>query len=94
MIAAVARANEILKGDGSAGVHLLIAGSGDQVEVLRHEAHRTQTGGVDCHPCWKTTCARQDRACLMRVKPDAVLSSCAHSLERGAKRREMSRNAQ
>jgi len=57
-------------------------------------AHRMQTGGVDCHPCWKTMCARQDRACLMRVKPGAVLSSCAHSLERGAKRREMSRNAQ
>ncbi|MCY3023727.1 MAG: glycosyltransferase family 9 protein [Planctomycetota bacterium] len=50
-------------------------------------AHRMQTGGVDCHPCWKTTCARQDRACLTWVKPEAVLASCAHSLTRGAKRR-------
>jgi len=40
MVAAVARANEILKGAGSAGVHLLIAGSGDQEEALRHEARR------------------------------------------------------
>ena len=44
--------------------------------------HRVQTGGVDCHPCWKTTCARVDRACLTWVKPETVLTSCAHSLER------------
>jgi heptosyltransferase I len=44
--------------------------------------HRMQTGGVDCHPCWQTTCARKDRACLIWVKPETVLTSCAHSLER------------
>jgi lipopolysaccharide heptosyltransferase I len=44
--------------------------------------HRVQTGGVDCHPCWKTTCFRVDRACLIWVKPEAVLTSCEHSLDR------------
>lgn len=44
--------------------------------------HRVQTGGVDCHPCWKTTCARIDRACLIWVKPETVLTSCAHVLDR------------
>ena len=44
--------------------------------------HRVQTGGVDCHPCWKKTCHRVDRACLTWVKPEAVLTSCGHSLER------------
>lgn len=57
-------------------------------------AHRMRTGGVDCHPCWKTTCARGDRACLALVKPEQVLESCAHSLARGAKRREMIRDMQ
>ena len=45
-------------------------------------AHRMQTGGVDCHPCWKTSCARKDMACLMWVKPEVVLQSCEHSLRR------------
>jgi ADP-heptose:LPS heptosyltransferase len=53
-------------------------------------AHRMQTGGVDCHPCWKKTCARHDRVCLTWVKPEKVLESCAHSLARGAKRRASS----
>ncbi len=44
--------------------------------------HRVQTGGVDCHPCWKTTCERHDRACLTWVKPSAVLESCEHILAR------------
>ncbi len=44
--------------------------------------HRIQTGGVDCHPCWKTTCERTDRACLTWVKPEVVLTSCDHSLRR------------
>ncbi len=44
--------------------------------------HRVQTGGVDCHPCWKTTCFRNDRACLTWVKPETVLTSCVHVLER------------
>lgn len=44
--------------------------------------HRIQTGGVDCHPCWKTTCERVDRACLTWVKPEVVLVSCEHSLRR------------
>ena len=51
-------------------------------------AHRMQTGPVECHPCWKTTCERGDRACLVRVLPEAVLTSCAHSLERLARRRD------
>ena len=49
-------------------------------------AHRMQTGGVDCHPCWKTSCARKDLACLLQVQPDAVLRSCEHSLERRQRR--------
>lgn len=44
--------------------------------------HRVQTGGVDCHPCWKTTCERQDRACLIWVKPEDILTSCKHVLDR------------
>jgi lipopolysaccharide heptosyltransferase I len=44
--------------------------------------HRMQTGGVDCHPCWKTTCERKDRACLTWVTPETVLTSCAHVLKR------------
>lgn len=44
--------------------------------------HRVQTGGVDCHPCWKTTCDRVDRACLTWVKPTDVLTSCIHVLDR------------
>src|SRR5207302_158304 len=47
--------------------------------------HRIQTGGVECHPCWKTTCERQDRACLTWVKPETVLVSCEHSLRRRAR---------
>ncbi len=50
--------------------------------------HRIQTGGVECHPCWKTTCERKDRACLVWVKPETVLTSCAHSLERRRRRLE------
>ncbi|MFH0937907.1 MAG: glycosyltransferase family 9 protein [Planctomycetota bacterium] len=44
--------------------------------------HRMQTGGVDCHPCWKTSCARKDLACLTMIEPETVLNSCAHSLKR------------
>ncbi len=44
--------------------------------------HRVQTGGVDCHPCWKTTCERIDRACLTWVKSETVLTSCIHLLDR------------
>ena len=47
--------------------------------------HRIQTGGVECHPCWKTSCERQDRACLTWVKPETVLVSCEHSLRRRAR---------
>jgi ADP-heptose:LPS heptosyltransferase len=50
--------------------------------------HRMQTGGVDCHPCWKTSCHRKDLACLMMVKPDTVLTSCTHSLKRRRSRRQ------
>jgi lipopolysaccharide heptosyltransferase I len=55
--------------------------------------HRMQTGGVDCHPCWKRTCARKDRACLTQVSVEAVLRSCTHCLDRYAKRRERARTA-
>ena len=48
--------------------------------------HRVQTGNVDCHPCWKTTCERQDRACLTWVKPETVLISCNHVLDRIGRR--------
>lgn len=48
--------------------------------------HRMQTGGVDCHPCWKTSCERKDLACLMWVKPEVVLTSCDHSLQRRKKK--------
>jgi len=44
--------------------------------------NRIQTGGVDCHPCWKTTCERQDRACLVWVKPETVLNSCTSILRK------------
>jgi len=52
--------------------------------------HRMQTGGVDCHPCWKTSCARKDLACLNMVKPETVLNSCAHSLKRRQRNHESS----
>lgn len=48
--------------------------------------HHIQTGGVDCHPCWKTTCERQDRACLTWVKPESVLESCSRTLDKLRKR--------
>lgn len=38
MLAAVARANETLKGRRQAGVHLALAGTGDQEEALRRQA--------------------------------------------------------
>jgi lipopolysaccharide heptosyltransferase I len=47
--------------------------------------HRIQTGGVECHPCWKTSCERKDLACLIWVKPETVLTSCLHSLQRRKK---------
>ena len=48
--------------------------------------HRVQTGNVDCHPCWKTTCFRHDRACLTWVKPEVVTTSCVHVLDRVGKK--------
>lgn len=42
--------------------------------------HRIQSGGPDCQPCWKTTCARQDLACLMWVAPEKVIESCGRLL--------------
>ena len=81
-------------GNDSGPVHLAVALGVRSVAVfgasdpLRNgpygSRHRILTGGVDCHPCWKTTCERpnKDRACLMLVKPETVLSSCTHSLER------------
>lgn len=38
--------------------------------------HRIQAGGPECQPCWKTSCARQDLACLTWVTPEKVLESC------------------
>lgn len=91
-------------GNDSGPLHLAVALGVNSVAIfgatdpLRNgpygAMHRMQTGGVDCHPCWKTTCARHDRACLIWVKPEKVLESCAHSLERRAKKRELSRNPQ
>lgn len=91
-LAALTQRAALFVGNDTGPLHLAVALKVHTVAIfgatdpLRNGAygsgHRVQTGGVDCHPCWKTTCARIDRACLTWVKPEAVLTSCAHSLER------------
>lgn len=91
-LAALTERAALFVGNDTGPLHLAVALKVHTVAIfgatdpLRNGAygsgHRVQTGGVDCHPCWKTTCARQDRACLIWVKPEAVLTSCGHSLER------------
>ncbi|MGD0090641.1 MAG: glycosyltransferase family 9 protein [Planctomycetota bacterium] len=96
-LAALIKQAVLFVGNDSGPLHLAVALNVNSVAVFGATdpfrngpygpAHRMQTGGVDCHPCWKTTCARKDRACLTRAMPEKVLESCAHSLKRWSKRR-------
>jgi len=45
-------------------------------------SNRIEAGGPECQPCWKTTCARKDLACLMWVQAARVISACEDLLER------------
>jgi len=101
-LAALTEKAVLFVGNDTGPLHLAVALNVNSVAIfgasdpLRNgpygAGHRMQTGGVECHPCWKTTCERKDLACLMWVKPEAVLTSCAHSLER-RKRRGKGRDA-
>lgn len=91
-LAALTQQSVLFVGNDTGPLHLAVAFNVRSVAVfgatdpLRNgpygSMHRMQTGGVDCHPCWKTTCERKDRACLIWVTPDAVLTSCAHVLKK------------
>jgi ADP-heptose:LPS heptosyltransferase len=91
-LAALTTQAQLFVGNDTGPLHLAVALKVCTVAVfgatdpLRNGAygsgHRVQTGNVDCHPCWKTTCERQDRACLTWVKPETVLTSCHHVLDR------------
>lgn len=91
-LAALTQQAVLFVGNDTGPLHLAVALKVRTVAIfgatdpLRNGAygsgHRVQTGGVDCHPCWKTTCERQDRACLVWVKPEDVLTSCQHILDR------------
>jgi len=91
-LAALTQQAVLFVGNDTGPLHLAVAFNVCSVAVfgatdpLRNgpygSMHRMQTGGVDCHPCWKTTCERKDRACLTWVTPEVVLTSCAHVLKR------------
>lgn len=91
-LAALTADAQLFVGNDTGPLHLAVALKVNTVAIfgatdpLRNgpygTGHRIQTGGVDCHPCWKTTCERTDRACLTWVKPETVLVSCGHSLRR------------
>jgi heptosyltransferase I len=96
-LAALTSMATLFVGNDTGPLHLAVALNVHSVAIfgatdpLRNgpygSGNRMQTGGVDCHPCWKTSCERKDLACLMWVKPEVVLTSCAHALERAARRR-------
>jgi lipopolysaccharide heptosyltransferase I len=104
-LAALTMQSVLFVGNDTGPLHLAVALNVHSVAIfgatdpLRNgpygSGHRMQTGGVDCHPCWKTTCDRpeKDRACLIRVTAESVLTSCAHSLQRLDKRREFARES-
>jgi lipopolysaccharide heptosyltransferase I len=91
-LAALTMQSVLFVGNDTGPLHLAVALNVPSVAIfgatdpLRNgpygSMNRMQTGGVECHPCWKTTCERKDRACLMRVLPETVLTSCAHVLKR------------
>ncbi len=91
-LAALTMQSILFVGNDTGPLHLAVALNVPSVAIfgatdpLRNGPYgsnnRMQTGGVECHPCWKTTCERKDRACLMRVLPETVLTSCAHVLKR------------
>ena len=94
-LAALTSQASLFVGNDTGPLHLAVALKINTVAIfgatdpLRNgpygSGHRIQTGGVDCHPCWKTSCERQDRACLTWVKPETVLISCDHTLRRRSK---------
>jgi lipopolysaccharide heptosyltransferase I len=91
-LASLTKRATLFVGNDTGPLHLAVAANVPSVAIfgatdpLRNgpygSMHRMQTGGVDCHPCWKTTCERKDRACLILVRPEMVLESCAHILKR------------
>jgi lipopolysaccharide heptosyltransferase I len=91
-LAALTSMAKLFLGNDTGPLHLAVALGVHSVAIfgatdpLRNgpygTGNRMQTGGVDCHPCWKTSCARKDLACLTWVKPDVVLTSCAHAIAR------------
>jgi len=91
-LAALTKRAKMFVGNDTGPLHLAVALNVPSVAIfgatdpLRNgpygSMHRMQTGGVDCHPCWKTTCERKDRACLILVRPETVLTSCAHIMKR------------
>lgn len=95
-LAALIQPSVLFVGNDTGPLHLAVALGVSSVAIfgatdpLRNgpygHPHRMQTGGVDCHPCWKTSCERKDMACLMWVKPETVLVSCDHSLRRRSRR--------
>jgi lipopolysaccharide heptosyltransferase I len=101
-LAALTQQAILFVGNDTGPLHLAVALDVNSVAVfgasdpLRNgpygPKHRMQTGGVECHPCWKTTCERNDLACLTWVKPEVVLTSCIHSLERWKKNRQTNGN--
>ncbi|MCZ7648591.1 MAG: lipopolysaccharide heptosyltransferase I [Planctomycetota bacterium] len=89
-LAALLAGARLFVGNDTGPLHLAVALGVKSVAVfgasdpLRNgpygREHRIQAGGPECQPCWKTTCQRQDLACLMWVKPEKVLESCEELL--------------
>jgi heptosyltransferase I len=102
-LAALTQQAVLFVGNDTGPLHLAVALDVHSVAIfgatdpLRNgpygSGHRMQTGPIDCHPCWKTTCERKDRACLTLVTPEIVLTSCAHSLQRLDRKRELARES-
>jgi ADP-heptose:LPS heptosyltransferase len=91
-LAALTSQSRLFVGNDSGPLHLAVALGVPCVSIFGASdpnrngpygvAHQVQTAGLDCHPCWKKTCARKDLACLTGVTPERVAASCAGLLER------------
>jgi heptosyltransferase-1 len=96
-LAALTRGARLYVGNDSGPLHLAAALGVGCVAVFGAsdarrngpygEGHRVHSGGLECQPCWRTTCSRGEAECLLRVSPEEVLASCGELLAgRGSSR--------